>query len=250
MATGAPRRSGTAGWVTGGLIALFAALCWWGLENPDAVSRSGADLKSAAENLWKDVSGNPAGDTATAPIPDEPAAETPAPPVPPAAKPTAAKAAVGAAGSAGMAGNDAAHVTTANSAPVNGASAATGDTATGTGGTALRARIEMAADELEVTPMNSVAAVIVRRRESYRDNVSFTWWTESGTAKPGRDFVPVSARTEYLMSGEHEAQLLVPVVADPRRHESRSFYVVIDQPSDGAKLGSRTLTMVTIPASD
>jgi hypothetical protein len=108
----------------------------------------------------------------------------------------------------------------------------------------------MAADELEVTPMNPVAAVIVRRRENYRDNVNFTWWTESGTAKPGKDFVPVSPRTEYLLSGEREAQLLVPVVTDPRRHESRSFYVVIDTPSDGARLGSRTLTMVTIPPSD
>ena len=242
MAAGAPRRSGV-GWVTGGLIALFAALCWWGLENPDAVSRSGADLKSSAGKLWNDVRGNPASDTATAPIPDEPAAETTVPPIPPPAKPTAPKAAH-AAGSAAIAGNGAAHITTANTAPLEGATAAA------TGGTALRARIEMAADELEVTPMNPVAAVIVRRRESYRENVSFTWWTESGTAKPGRDFVPVSARTEFLQSGEREAQLLVPVVADPRRHESRSFYVVIDQPSDGAKLGSRTLTMVTIPASD
>jgi serine/threonine protein kinase len=241
MAAGAPRRSG-AGWVTGGLIALFAALCWWGLENPDAVSRSGADLKSSAGKLWNDVSGNLDSDTATAPIPDEPAAETTVPPVPPAANPTAPQAAH-AAGPAVIAGEGAAHLTTANSAPVDAATAATG-------GTTLRARIEMAADELDLTPMNPVAAVIVRRRESYRENVSFTWWTESGTAKPGRDFVPVSARTEFLMSGEREAQLLVPVVADPRRHESRSFYVVIDQASDGAKLGSRTLTMVTIPASD
>jgi serine/threonine protein kinase len=243
MAAGTPRRSG-AGWVTGGLIALFAALCWWGLANPDAVSRSSADLKSSAAKLWNEVRGNLDTDTATAPIPDEPAAETTVPPVPPAANPTAPQVAR-AAEPAATAGDGAAHATTTNPAPVDGATATTG-----TGGTALRARIEMAADELDVTPMNPVAAVIVRRRENYRENVSFTWWTESGTAKPGRDFVPVSARTEFLMSGEREAQLLVPVVADPRRHESRSFYVVIDQASDGARLGSRTLTMVTIPASD
>jgi serine/threonine protein kinase len=236
----APGRRG-AGWITGGLIALFAALCWWALENPAAVSRSGADLKSSAGKLWSTVRNNPANGTVAAPIPDEPAADTATPAAPAAVKPAAAKAALTPV-PAITPGGGATHVTTAKAAPVEGVAAATGGTP--------RARIEMAADELEVTPMNPVAAVIVRRRESYRDNVSFTWWTESGTAKPGRDFVPVSARTEYLLSGEREAQLLVPVVADPRRHESRSFYVVIDQPSEGAKLGSRTLTMVTIPAAD
>jgi serine/threonine protein kinase len=241
MGGSTPRR-GSAGWVTGGLIALAAALCWWALENPDVVSRSGADLRSSAGKLWNDLHGDAANATTTAPIPDEPGVESTVPPVPPAAKPPAATAP--AATGPALAATGAAHIGAADAAPVADAAAAT------TASIAPRARIEMAADELEVTPMNPVAAVIVRRRESYRDNVSFTWWTESGTAKPGRDFVPVSARTEYLMSGEHEAQLLVPVVTDPRRHDSRSFYVVIDQPSDGAKLGSRTLTMVTIPPSD
>jgi serine/threonine protein kinase len=239
MAPRAPRR-GNAGWVTGAVIALAAALCWGALENPDSVSRSAADLKGSVGNLWKSIRGDVA--TATAPIPDEPSADTTMPPAPPAAKPTAPRTAR-TAGTAPAAGNSAAHLTTGSAAPVRAA-------ATPIGATAGRARIEMAADELEVTPMNPVAAVIVRRRENYRDNVNFTWWTESGTAKPGKDFVPVSPRTEYLLSGEREAQLLVPIVTDPRRHESRSFYVVIDQPSDGARLGSRTLTMVTIPPSD
>ena len=242
MGGSTPRR-GSAGWVTGGLIALAAALCWWALENPDVVSRSGADLKSSAGTLWNDLRGDATSATTTAPIPDEPAVETRVPPVPPAAKAPAPKAPVATGPALAAAG--AAHVTAANAAPV-----VEDATPAATASIAPRARIEMAADELDVTPMNPVAAVIVRRRENYRDNVSFTWWTESGTAKPGRDFVPVNARTEYLMGGEREAQLLVPVVADPRRHDSRSFYVVIDQPSDGAKLGSRTLTMVTIPPSD
>jgi serine/threonine protein kinase len=241
MAPRAPGRS-NAGWVTGAVIALAAALCWGALENPDSVSRSAADLKGSAESLWNSIRGDVATGTATAPIPDEPAADSTVPPAPPAAKPTAPPAARTAA-PALAAGNSAAHLTTGSAAPVRAGAAPSG-------ATAAHARIEMAADELEVTPMNPVAAVIVRRRESYRDNVNFTWWTESGTAKPGKDFVPVSPRTEYLLSGEREAQLLVPVVTDPRRHESRSFYVVIDQPSDGARLGSRTLTMVTIPPSD
>ena len=43
---------------------------------------------------------------------------------------------------------------------------------------------------------------------------------------------------------------LIPIVADPRRHVAKSFYVVLDDASDGAKVGARQVTMVTIPASD
>jgi hypothetical protein len=44
--------------------------------------------------------------------------------------------------------------------------------------------------------------------------------------------------------------LFVPVVSDPTRKQPKSFYIVINDPSDGATLGKRTLTMVTIPSSE
>jgi hypothetical protein len=44
--------------------------------------------------------------------------------------------------------------------------------------------------------------------------------------------------------------LLIPIVADPRRKTDRTFYVVINSAEDGATLGSRNLTMVTIPAAN
>jgi hypothetical protein len=40
------------------------------------------------------------------------------------------------------------------------------------------------------------------------------------------------------------------VVSDPTRKQPKSFYIVINDPSDGATLGKRTLTMVTIPSSE
>jgi hypothetical protein len=43
---------------------------------------------------------------------------------------------------------------------------------------------------------------------------------------------------------------MVPVLADPKRRDSKSFYVVIDEASDNATLGGRTLTMVTVPGSE
>ena len=115
---------------------------------------------------------------------------------------------------------------------------------------AIRARIELAADEVDVPPAEPTARVIVRRSRSLRGDVNFTWWTESGTAKSGTDFVPVTAHTERMESGQSTVNLVIPVVVDPGRRESRSFYVVIDDPGDNAMLGARTLTMVTLIGSE
>jgi len=118
------------------------------------------------------------------------------------------------------------------------------------GADAVRARIELAADEVDVPPTEPAARVIVRRSRGLRGDVNFTWWTESGTAKSGTDFVPVTAHTERIESGQSMLNLVIPVVVDPGRRESRSFYVVIDEPGDNATLGARTLTMVTLIGSE
>jgi hypothetical protein len=101
-----------------------------------------------------------------------------------------------------------------------------------------------------VAATEAVARVVVHRSRSLRGDVSFNWWTESGTAKPGRDFVAVQSQVEHIESGKSAVSLLVPIVMDPARHQERNFYVVIDEASDNAALGSRALTMVTIPALD
>jgi hypothetical protein len=98
--------------------------------------------------------------------------------------------------------------------------------------------------------MQPVASVPVSRRHNYREEVSFTWSTESGTAKPGQDFMPVKSRTEYIAAGAPQTRLLVPIVQNPRRHLARTFYVVVNTPGEGVTLGTRTITQVTIPASD
>jgi hypothetical protein len=117
-------------------------------------------------------------------------------------------------------------------------------------GSPLRARIELAADNVDVSPTESAAHVAVRRSRSLRGDVPFSWWTESGTAKPGRDFVPVKSHVEQIENGKNAANLVIPIVVDPARRQSRSFYVVIDQAGDEAAVGPRTLTMVTLSAPD
>jgi hypothetical protein len=122
--------------------------------------------------------------------------------------------------------------------------------ATGQTGSPLRARIELVADNIDVAPAESMARVPVRRSRMLRGDASFSWWTESGTAKPGRDFVAVKTQVEHIENGKNTANLVIPIVVDPARRESRSFYVVIDQSSDTAAVGPRTLTMVTISGSN
>ncbi|MGO9513378.1 MAG: protein kinase domain-containing protein [Steroidobacteraceae bacterium] len=113
-------------------------------------------------------------------------------------------------------------------------------------GTASRSRIEMAANTVDVPPADPTAHVVVHRSGNLHGDASFSWWTESGTAKPEQDFAPVAAHEERIGDGKSAVSLLVPVVADPTRHQSKSFYVVISDPSPGASLGHRTVTMVTI----
>jgi hypothetical protein len=129
---------------------------------------------------------------------------------------------------------------------------APGSASTGVGvsGAASHAHIDLAADSVELAPSDPIAHIVVRRTRNLADDVSFTWWTEPGTAKPGRDFVPVKPQVEHIDSGQSSLSLIIPVVVDPSRHESRNFYVVIDQPSDNATLGTHTLTQVTVPGSE
>jgi eukaryotic-like serine/threonine-protein kinase len=110
-------------------------------------------------------------------------------------------------------------------------------------------RIELAADTVDVLPSQREAEITVRRRGSTDAAASFTWWTESGTAKPGLDFVPVIPHEERIEAGRSTVNLNVSVADVPRSHP-KSFYVVIDKSESGAALGARTLTMVTIQTPD
>ena len=88
------------------------------------------------------------------------------------------------------------------------------------------------------------------RSGNLHGDASFSWWTESGTAKPGQDFEPIAAHEEHIGEGKSAVSLLIPVVADPTRQQPKSFYVVISDPSEVASLGHRKVTMVTISPAE
>jgi len=115
-------------------------------------------------------------------------------------------------------------------------------------GNAATAHIELADAAIDVSPSEPVARVVVRRKGGARGDISFLWWTESGTAKPGVDFAAIAPRIEHMESGKNSATLLVPIVSDTTRRRAKSFYVLIDDagPDSGATVVNRSTTMVTL----
>jgi serine/threonine protein kinase len=233
-----PPREGTMAWVTIGLIALAAGVFWWAQVNSDLVERAATQVAAVVRS--------PQGGEARAKSEANLAPQADQRVAPPAARPLAAPAPPKAAASTASAVplTAAPHGATAHTIP----SAREPAAPTTQRVAPTLARIELATDSLEISPLQPVASVVVQRRHNYRNGVSFSWWTESGTAKPGQDFVPVKPRMDYIPAGESETHLLVPIVADPRRHLAKNFYVIVGDPSDDATLGSRNITMVTIPA--
>jgi hypothetical protein len=227
-----------------------------------AGAAAGAKLKSTLANtaisqLWENHPESVAADQpgAAAESPASAVDETPEPPVtqqspstqqsPPASVTTATRNAVR---SSALAATPS---VTAARTPIVSATAPTAAGGTpGSSGYSVHARIELAADNIDVAAAETVAHIPVRRSRTLRGDVGFRWWTESGTAKPGQDFVPVKSHVEYIADGKNATDLTIPILADPMRRDPRSFYVVIDEASDNAALGARTLTMVTIPGTD
>jgi serine/threonine protein kinase len=110
---------------------------------------------------------------------------------------------------------------------------------------ARASKVELATDTVEVAANDPSAQVTVHRKGNLRGSTSFTWWTESGTAKPGADFSAAVPQLAYIGDGKSTVSLSIPV-SNSRHAQSKSFYVVIDQSEGGAMLGARTLTMVTL----
>jgi serine/threonine protein kinase len=128
-------------------------------------------------------------------------------------------------------------------------SAATQPASPSAGVSSGASRIEMTADTVEVPAAESLALISVRRKGNLRGETNFTWWTESGTAKPGIDFLPVLPQQAHIGDGQSSVSLSIPLSKAPRTR-SKSFYVVIDQSEGGAALGVRTLTMITLLPGD
>jgi serine/threonine protein kinase len=106
--------------------------------------------------------------------------------------------------------------------------------------------IELTADNYTVLPGEPAAHVVVRRRGNLQGDVSFVWSTEGASAQPERDFIASGPRAEQIPAGVSSVTLLVPIVSDGTRTESRVFYVSIGEPGGGAELGPNARASVLV----
>jgi protein kinase-like protein/Calx-beta domain-containing protein len=238
--------------MTAATVLVLAAL-WWATTDEKSPADIGARFSAWAHTVASRTSafmdrmsaaakGGTDTDTAPAPAPSPPAAAAAAPPRAAAAPVTPANTVPAAAPPAAPPRAAAVPANAANTV----AAAAVSNAAPAKPGSVPLARIEFAADTTEVQPGDSIAQIVVRRKGYLRSDATFTWWTESGTAKPGTDFVAVSPRVEHIEAGKDRVTLSIPVVFDPRRKQPANFYAVIDEPGPGAALGPRSLAMVSI----
>jgi serine/threonine protein kinase len=228
-------------------VIVLAALALWAMTKREAnvgsapaTPTAAAAKRASIEHRARDAAAQRGADHSVeraAP----PAVATPAVATPAVATPAVATAAV-----AGPATGVAAapSVPSPSSSPVP---AATAPVANG-----ALAHIELAEAALDLSPSDTVARVVVRRKGASRGDISFLWWTESGTAKPGVDFAAIAPRIEHIESGKNSATLLVPIVSDSTRRTARSFYVLIDDagPDSGATVVNRSTTIVTLSPAE
>jgi serine/threonine protein kinase len=247
------------------VAALLAAVGFWVVSNYDSLEQQISAWTSRARSAAEDARTLPAAPAPVAADQAPPPAAT-APSEPPAAAPSTQAARSAAAGAApaqrtnpALSALMAAPIPAAPSSttaragatpkPQSAMVARTAAAASARAVNAGPARIELAADTVDVQAPDTTASIEVHRKGNLHGDASFTWWTESGTAKPGQDFSPVMPREGHIENGSASVSLSVPVSGAPRT-KPKSFYVVIDRTDSGPALAGRTLTMVTLQPPD
>jgi serine/threonine protein kinase len=246
------------------VAALLAAVGLWAVSNYDSlvqqVTAWTGRARSAVEDADKlpTVTGPVTADQAPAPAAAPPPA-APAPTTTQASPPTPARMAPASRANSTLSALTATPIPPAPSAaarpavtpkaqPTAVARSSAGDAAARTAN-AGSTRIELAADTVDVQAPDTTASIVVNRKGNLHGDAPFTWWTESGTAKPGQDFTPVIPHEGQIESGSASVSLTIPVSGAPRT-KPKSFYVVIDRTDSGPALAGRTLTMVTLQPPD
>lgn len=99
------------------------------------------------------------------------------------------------------------------------------------------ATITLSSERYIVYPGSRTATIKVDRASGSGGPISFKWWTESSTAKAGKDFAYAKPKLVELGEGEEFVELSVPILPNPQRKHTELFYVVIGSPSENAELG-------------
>lgn len=238
-------------------VAIAAAAALDALPSPQRLTHAWSVLRTKSFDNPLQRLGDWLSPTEATPVTVESRATTPSRRTPPVAAGVQKRARPGSAEPAAPAtapAADASVITTAEApagAPLNSAHNSTG-TAKGTTRLAVASsssppqRIELSTDNYSVLPGEPAARIEVRRRGNLQGDVSFVWSTVGASAQPERDFIASGTRAEQIPAGVNSVTLLVPIVSNPTRTDSRVFYVTIAEPAGGAELGPNTRASVLI----
>jgi CubicO group peptidase (beta-lactamase class C family) len=109
-------------------------------------------------------------------------------------------------------------------------------------------RIELAADSFHVDENEGSITIGVKRTGESTGVVSAAWMTIPGTAQPGAEFT-ASSGTVSFGSNEITALITIPILDDAVAEPSKSFQVVLENPTGRVGLGIAAAT-VTIEDDD
>src|SRR6185312_1529784 len=90
--------------------------------------------------------------------------------------------------------------------------------------------IEFSSMSYEVNDTSPAARVVVRRSGGTQDELRFEWWTLDDTAKADVDYAPLGKRTEHMLPGQDHVTLYVPIISNPLRHATTTFFVALGRP--------------------
>jgi hypothetical protein len=108
-------------------------------------------------------------------------------------------------------------------------------------------RIAIATDNYRIRSGEKFAEIHVNRAFGKAGESSFDWWTESGSAAGGPDYVPQARTTKFFLPGARTASLFVKVFSNDARNRAETFYVMIGNPSSGSSLGPISKAAITLP---
>ncbi|MGH8143111.1 MAG: Calx-beta domain-containing protein, partial [Steroidobacteraceae bacterium] len=93
--------------------------------------------------------------------------------------------------------------------------------------------VRFAATSYDVTDTAPAARVVVRRTGSADNDIRFVWWTMEDSAKADVDFAPLGVRTEVIPRGADNITIYIPIISNPLRHQTATFFVALGAPGTG-----------------
>jgi hypothetical protein len=104
------------------------------------------------------------------------------------------------------------------------------------------------ADGASVSETAGHAAVTVRRVSGDEGSVSVSYSVTGGSAAAGSDYTPVGGTLTFA-DGETSKAILIPIQADAYQEGQENIVLTLSNPTNGALLGFRTETVLTLQDS-